>query len=186
MTTFVSPSLDCTAPIFRHEFRFLDGSTADLISNETTADLPALFEQIFYDAGARNLWEENADIISKSLPDDYDEEQWIALDRWYIRNAWQDVRTVPADYDDALAVLFSGAFMQPTFQKGVFYTWEDADGIHYADSCADIPEEYQDLVDTVAGVLCYMSAPGYLDRTDDAFFETFGEAANHLIETYAY
>ena len=187
MTTFVSPSLDCQSPIFRHEFRFLDGSTADVLTNTDGRNVQTVIEEIIDDASARNLWDDNSDIISKVMPDDYGDESWITIDgSAYVRNAWNDVRTVPADYSDALDALFSDAFMRPTFQKGVFYTWEDADGIHYADTCADIPEEFQDNVDIVSGVICYLSADGYLDRTDDAFFETFEEAANYLIETYAY
>ena len=148
MTTFISTSLDCTLPLFRHEFRFLNGSTADVLTNTDGRNLQLVLEEIIADADARNLWEENADIISKSLPDDYDPENWIELGGRFIQNAWSDVSEVPADYSDALDALFHDSFMQPTFQQGVFYTWEDAD------TCADVPEEYQDLVDIQSGVLC--------------------------------
>ena len=54
-----------------------------------------------------------------------------------------------------------------------------------AEYAGDVPAEYQDTIERHAGkFLAYLSAPGYMDRTDSAMFDTYDEAAEYLVETY--
>lgn len=61
------------------------------------------------------------------------------------------------------------------------------DGTQYlpAEYAAGVPAEYRDTIARYAGkYLAYLSAPGYLDRTDMTMHDTYDEAAAYLVETY--
>lgn len=50
---------------------------------------------------------------------------------------------------------------------------------------SDVPAEYRDTIERYEGkYLAYLSAPGYMDRTDSTMHDTYDEAAAYLVETY--
>lgn len=54
-----------------------------------------------------------------------------------------------------------------------------------AEYAGDVPAEYRDTIERHAGkFLAYLSAPGYLDRTDATAHDTYEEAAEYLVNTY--
>lgn len=61
------------------------------------------------------------------------------------------------------------------------------DGTIYlpAEYAGDIPAKYQDTIERHEGkFLAYLSAPGYMDRTDATMHDTYEEAAAYLVDTY--
>jgi len=93
--------------------------------------------------------------------------------------------------EQALATMAEG-FMEPEFYEGPWIEIDANHGnSHYPDEGYS-DYEYRsfggDFDATVTrhphGVLCRLSAPGYLDCTDWTAFETREEAEEYLVETY--
>lgn len=97
-------------------------------------------------------------------------------------------------------------FMEPTVAESSYYIVETTNGTWFVNvDTSGIIDDYDELCDYVEGsisskefqsfdaegkpelkkgFIAYMSAPGYLDRTDECAFDTELEAWEYLIEYY--
>jgi hypothetical protein len=97
-----------------------------------------------------------------------------------------------------LNTLSNGQFMQPVIYAGRFFEVETNHGSEYVDQdligLTAYPEhrEFFDYIDgsqvyeyrLIDGYGAYLSAPGYMDRTELCVFASEQNAINYLIEYY--
>ena len=83
-----------------------------------------------------------------------------------------------------IPMLYEGDFIEVDGVNGVnFY---DAQYFTEVDARMEYSSDKDDIYDskTIAGWGCYLSEPGYMDRTDLTVCETKADAARHLLDTY--
>ncbi|RME03902.1 MAG: hypothetical protein D6812_04830 [Deltaproteobacteria bacterium] len=84
---------------------------------------------------------------------------------------------------DALHTVYEGEFMRPYIEYG---SWDLVEG-EWGDVWY-VPEGEGTMVgevkDVIEGWGAWLSAPGYLDRTDTMVFESFKDAIEHLWDLY--
>ena len=95
--------------------------------------------------------------------------------------------------EDDLAEAFEGQFMQPEIYEGDYWEVETDAGTEIVPT--DVASDEDELPDFIEGSevlsaelkhgwLARIQAPGYLDSSPWSAFDTYDEAAEHLVEMY--
>ena len=84
-----------------------------------------------------------------------------------------------------MSIQIESSFMQPEIRLCEFTNYEDVDRNEYVvPSDSYHPQEIDTVLETGFGILCRMSASGYMDCTEWAHFDSYKEAYDYLIDQY--
>lgn len=194
MRTFIAPELSFDRDIYFHRFLALDEGIGEFGVYTNANETQTALEDIVLAIESDGTMDENADMYltreqyeenRESNPDSA--EYWIVMDGGdAIANSWNEAYECRrVEGSEALDAAFANEFMKPCIYEGDIYEYtneyDDTVLTESEDEAFSNAENGED-VEVKHGFIAYLSADGYMDRTDAALYETWEEAAQELFD----